>query len=235
MKKNALATCCDSVLVSTRLFLRGCALALAWFWVFPFLCWVDPGLVAHTVLVASRCCCLWVSARGRVTRKFSCGTQTSNKHQTQMWNLLYPYWVGKAHRYCEATYGKVEGSRFESRTNFVKILRTYFSEISSFEISGMENNYWKNGNFILCYVPSQVVDQNGLETKSVLQDRLSPGALVHPMEGAELEQAMWRVLVKSGLDAKKLSVFGADESSLIARQICEQLGVIVSRGMRIWF
>ena len=80
----ALATCCDSVLVSTRLFLRGCALALAWFWVFPFLCWVDPGLVAHTVLVASRCCCLWVSARGRVTRKFSCGTQTSNKHQTQM-------------------------------------------------------------------------------------------------------------------------------------------------------
>ena len=61
MKKNALATCCDSVLVSTRLFLRGCALALAWFWVFPFLCWVDPGLVAHTVLVASRCCCLWVS------------------------------------------------------------------------------------------------------------------------------------------------------------------------------
>ena len=74
-----------------------------------------------------------------------------------------------------------------------------------------------------------------METKSVLQDRLSPGALVHPMEGAELEQAMWRVLVKSGLDAKKLSVFGADESSLIARQICEQLGVIVSRGMRIWF
>ena len=70
------------------------------------------------------------------------------------------------------------------------------------------------------------MDQNGLETKSVLQDRLSPGALVHPMEGAELEQAMWRVLVKSGLDAKKLSVFGADESSLIARQICEQLGVI---------
>ena len=71
-----------------------------------------------------------------------------------------------------------------------------------------------------------MVDQNGLETKSVLQDRLSPGALVHPMEGAELEQAMWQVLVKNGLDAKKLSVFGADESSLIARQICEQLGVI---------
>ena len=70
------------------------------------------------------------------------------------------------------------------------------------------------------------MDQNGLETKSVLQDRLSPGALVHPMEGAELEQAMWQVLVKNGLDAKKLSVFGADESSLIARQICEQLGVI---------
>eukprot|EP00435_Cladocopium_sp_Y103_P074536 s47_g49.t1 len=46
------------------------------------------------------------------------------------------------------------------------------------------------------------------------------------MEGSELERAMWEVLVKNGLDSKKLAVFDVSEAALIASQICDQLGVI---------
>eukprot|EP00435_Cladocopium_sp_Y103_P046847 s436_g13.t1 len=46
------------------------------------------------------------------------------------------------------------------------------------------------------------------------------------MDGPELERAMWKVLVDHGLDSKKLAVFSGADSAVIAKQICEQMGII---------
>ena len=57
----ALATCCDSVLVSTRFFVtRSCAGARLVSLGFPFICGVNPGSCGAHGFVASRCCVTWV-------------------------------------------------------------------------------------------------------------------------------------------------------------------------------
>ena len=37
---------------------------------------------------------------------------------------------------------------------------------------------------------------------------------------------MWNVLLRYGLDRRKLAVFSSDEASAIAHQICDDLGLI---------
>eukprot|EP00435_Cladocopium_sp_Y103_P041334 s1729_g11.t1 len=46
------------------------------------------------------------------------------------------------------------------------------------------------------------------------------------MESDDLECKMWQVLLKFGLDERKLAVFDTSESGSIAAQICEHLGLI---------
>ena len=125
----ALATCCDSVLVSTRLY---CAI-LCWrsrgvFGFFPSSVGLTPVLVAHTV------CCVpvWYSlvyAYGVWKSNSEVLLRNSNFKQTQMINYFTLIGSENFTGFVFA-YEKVEGSRLESRANLVKILR-----IKSFEIS----------------------------------------------------------------------------------------------------
>ena len=66
----------------------------------------------------------------------------------------------------------------------------------------------------------------GLEVKRTSRARHSPGALVHPMEAAEISHEMWKVLVSFGFTEKKLSVFDQSAAGDIALQICEHMGII---------
>ena len=63
---------------------------------FPFLCWVNPVYVAHTVLLRPGLC-TWFTriAYGRVTRKFS-AELNFKQTQTQMRNLFTLFWVRKS-------------------------------------------------------------------------------------------------------------------------------------------
>ena len=68
--------------------------------------------------------------------------------------------------------------------------------------------------------------KQGWRPKCLVGCGCSPGLLVIPMESDALERDMWNVLLRYGLDRRKLAVFSSDEASAIAHQICDDLGLI---------
>ena len=65
-----------------------------------------------------------------------------------------------------------------------------------------------------------------METKKVVNGRLCPGALTLPWMDVNVEEAMWSVLQRFGLDCKRLAIYKPYDAHDIAEQVCHELGWI---------